>query len=284
MKNLIKKLVLLTLLVSVVISCKNEQTSESEGEVIVKLTDAPFPFAFVTEANIAIAKLEIKNSEGTYVTVFEASGTAAVSYNLLDYSNGATATVDTNTIEAGTYTHAKVTLAGASVNMNGSIDVDGTDNTIFNNFGADAEASYEYPIYPILEVEAGEESNILIDVDVNETFKFSTSGFPLNDWISIITDITGCTFDPAIRICDLDKSGTITGSITSNGTPIENANVTLTVNGVKIAAHSKADGSYTFIGIHEGVYELTASVDGQDAKKVSVTVTGTDTAEGDFRF
>jgi hypothetical protein len=284
MKNLLKKLVLLTLLVSVVVSCTKKEDHDNKGEVNVKLTDAPFPFGFVSEANVGIAKIELKNSEGTYVTVFDASVSGTATYNLIDYSNGATADVATNDIEAGTYTHAKVTLGEASVKMNGNINDGETGNTIFNNFGASATSSYEFPINPQLEVEDDVDSNLLIDVDVNQTFQFTTAGIPFGDWINFITQIAGCSFNPSIRVCDLDKTGAITGKVTVEGNAAENAYVYVTVDGKEITTHTKEDGTYTFIGIHDGDYQLKVSVEGQAIKKQDITITGTETVTSDFTF
>ena len=282
MTNLLKKLVLLTLLISVFYSCEKDETTEgTKGNVTAKLTDAPFPFTFVSEANIGIAKIELKNTDGDYVVVFEA--TANTNYNLLDYTNGATASVATNSIETGTYSHAKVTLSGASILMNGSIDDGETDNTIFN-FDTEATGSYEIAIEPQLEVEEGEESNVLFDVDVNETFNFTTSGILPGGWFGFITQIASCDFNPAIRVCDLDKTGEITGTVTSDGIHVENAHVSVVVNGDTIAAHTKPDGTFTFIGINAGSYDVEVSIPNQGTHRMSVTVSGTNTSVVDFTF
>lgn len=281
MTNLLKKLVLATLLISVMYSCEKDNASEgSKGDVNVKLTDAPFPFSFVSEANVGIAKIELKNADGEYVVLFET--TANASYNLLDYTNGATASVTTNSIAAGTYTHAKVTLSGASVVMNGSTDDGSSEDTVFD-FNSEANGSYEIAIEPQLEVEEGEQSNLLFDVDVNETFSFTTTGI-FDGWFDLITQIAGCSFDPAIRVCDLDKTGTITGTLTVNGENYENAHVSLVVDGDTIAAHTKADGTFTFIGIKAGTYEVEMSIPNEGVRRNNVTVTGTGTVVTDFSF
>ena len=287
MKNLLKKLVLLTLLVSVfAISCKKdgEGDEEKQGDVTVQLTDAPFPFEFVAEANISIAKVELKNSEGNYITVFEASGGTSVTYNLLDYSNGETANVDTNKLDIGTYTHAKITFAGATVKMNGSIYEGEGEDTIFSDLGASTEGSYEYEILPALVVEEGETSNVLIDIDVNGSFSFSSGGLPFGDWINFITQITSCSFNPEVRVCDLDHTGVITGEVTVSGEEAENANVTITKDGKILASHTKSDGSYTFIGVSSGTYQVSVTVKDEGTIKKDVTVTGTETLHSNFDF
>lgn len=282
MTNLLKKLVLLTLLISVMYSCeKDEETEDTKGNVTVQLTDAPFPFAFVSEANISIAKIELKNADGDYVVLFES--TTSTSYNLLDYTNGATASIATNSIATGTYSHAKVTLAGASVVMNGNVSDGGNENTIFD-FNSETNDSYEIAIEPQLEVEEGSESNVLFDVDVNETFSFTTSSILIDGWFDFITQISGCDFNPTIRVCDLDKTGKVTGTVTLDGTNYENAQVTIVVNGDEISAHTEEDGTYTFIGINTGTYEVEVSIANQETQRVQVTVTGTDTATGNFSF
>ena len=282
MSNLLNRLVLITLLIAVFYSCKKDETTEeTKGNVTVKLTDAPFPFAFVSEANIGIAKIELKNADGDYIVLFESN--TSTSYNLLDFTNGATASVATTAIATGIYSHAKVTLAEASILMNGNISDSGSGDTTFN-FNSEANTSYEIAIDPQLEVEEGNESNILFDVDVNKTFTFTTSSILIDDWFSVITEIVGCNFDPSIKVCDLDKTGEITGTITLNGEHLENAHVTLIDKGETIAAHTKADGTFTFIGVKAGLYDIEVAIKEQRTQRMDVTVSGTNTSVVNFAF
>lgn len=282
MKKVMKYVFMLAVLTTVFVSCKkDEEIPDGKGEVSVKLTDASFPFGFVAEANVGVTKVELKNADGEYVTVFEASSSANTSYNLLDYTNGATATVETQNIDPGVYSRARVTFDAVSVHMNGSIDGEGED-TVFD-LSSGLSSSYEVSIDPALEVEEGEHSDVLFDIDANSAFSFHTS--IIGEFINLITDITGCSLtlsDQSIRVCDLDQTGAISGKVTVNGSAEENVLVQVNVNGHTLTTHTKSDGTYTFIGVKEGEYTVKVTTSDNEVHQTSVTVTGTETGTCDF--
>jgi hypothetical protein len=280
MKTLMKMIFILIVLAGVFTSCTdNKKDNDNAGDVSVKLTDATFPFNFVSQANVGITKIEFKNSQGEYFTVFETSATAGHSYNLLDYTNGHTATVENNSLPIGTYTHSRVTFGEASVNMNGSTTGSG-GNSIFN-FNNLSQKTYEVACYPVLDIEDAGNSDVLIDIDANKTFQFQSSGF-FGNWINLITNITGCSCNPAFRVCDLNKTGKITGNVTLKGVNTQNAFVTVVVGNNEIATHSEANGTYTFIGIPEGSYTVKVQLENGAISSQSVTVGGTNTAICNF--
>ena len=264
MKNTLKKFIVLTLLITAIISCKddNDGIQEGQGEVKVSLTDGPFPFNFVTEANIGIAKLELKTATGDYVTVFEGSA----DYNMVGLTNGATAEVEVATIEAGTYVGARVTLDAASVHL--------SDETVFTMNTEASASAYTVTINPALVVEEGGNSEILFDLDINDSFQFGMmGGFPFTDWITSAGLIDVCQFDAQFRVCDLDQTGEITGTVTTGGVTVENASVYINVDGDTIHTHTGADGSFTFIGVENDTYTVYASTEsGGSAQVGEVTV------------
>jgi hypothetical protein len=264
MRNLILKIAMFILVIVVFASCNDDNIPSGEGAVSIKITDAPFPFEFVKKANVGIAKVELKNAKGEYEVVFEGKS----DFNMVDLTNGSTKTVAKSNIKKGTYGEARVTLNSASVQLS-----NGTNY----NLNTDAQGSYTFNINPALIVEEGNTSNILFDLDVNESFRFQGSWF--GQWINNIANITGCNFHAEFRVCDLDQTGTIKGKVTLNGSPLGNAYVYITVNGKKIATHTKADGSYKFIGIKEGSYTVTVKTETDGTTSVSnIQVKGTGAA------
>jgi len=264
MKNLLRKAVLFIFLIVAFNSCNDDDIPSGKGAVTIKITDAPFPFKFVKKANIGIEKVELKDAKGDYVVIFEGNS----NFNMIDLTNGSTKTVAQTNIEKGTYSEARITLNTASVQLS-----NGTNYEL----NADAQGSYTYSINPAFIVEEGNSSKILFDLDVNESFRFQGSWF--GQWIHDITHITGCDFQPEFRICDLDQTGSIQGKVTKNGSPAEYIYVYITVNGRKIATHTKADGSYKFIGIKEGNYTVTVKTETDGSTSVSnIRVKGTGTA------
>jgi hypothetical protein len=257
----------------------NKEDSDNAGNVSVKLTDAAFPFDFVSKANVGITKIEFKNSNGEYITVFESNSTVGNSYNILDFTNGKTATVQNNVLPIGSYSHSRVTFGDASVNMIGSITGSG-ENSIFN-FNDLSQKTYEVACFPVLDIEETGNSDVLIDIDANKSFQFQNSGF-FGNWINLITNISGCTFKPAFRVCDLNKTGKITGSVTLKGVNSANAFITVTVENSEIATHTEANGTYAFIGIPEGSYTLKVELENGNVSTQTVTVSGTNTANCNF--
>ena len=266
MKNLLRKAVLFIFLIVAFSSCNDDDDIPSgKGAVTIKITDAPFPFKFVKKANIGIEKVELKDTKGDYVVIFEGNS----NFNMINLTNGSTKTVAKTNIEKGTYSEVRITLNTASVQLS-----NGTNYEL----NADAQGSYTYSINPAFIVEEENSSNILFDLDINKSFRFQGSWF--GQWIHDITHITGCNFQPEFRICDLDQTGSIQGKVTKNGSPAENIYVYTTVNGREIATHTKADGSYKFIGIKEGNYTVTVKTETDGSTSVSnirVKVTGTAT-------
>jgi len=267
MKKLLKfkKLVIVILVFGTLFSCNDDDNIPSgEGAVTIKLTDAPFPFKFVSKANVGIAKVELKNASGEYVVVFEGNS----SYNMVNLTNGTTKTVGNTNIKKGTYKNARITLNAASIELS-----NGTSYVM----NSDAQGSYTVSISPALIVEEGNTSNILFDLDINDSYQFK--GAWLGSWIPNIANITGCNFDADFRVCDLDQTGSIEGTVNASGTHEENAFVYINVNGKEIATHTKANGSFKFIGIKEGNYTVTAKSETNGTGSVSnVQVKGTGTA------
>lgn len=253
MKKAIKLFVLSLLIGSAFVACNSNDddnpsvNNDGKGAVKVKITDAPFPIDFVTQANVGVAKVELKNENGEYVTVFEGSA----DYNMVNLTNGETETVANTDIQTGTYTEAKVTLEDASVHL--------SNGTVYD-LTSDAQGTYSVTIDPPLVVEDDEDSDVLLDLDLNHSFQFSTTGFM--DWITDIMNITGCNFQADFRACDLDQTGEIDGEVkTANDTAVKGALVTVTVDGDTVSTLTDADGKFTFLGIKEGDYTVHVSTE-----------------------
>lgn len=267
MKNL--KTILFVLTVSVFAftftSCKSDD--EPETQVSVKLTDGPFPFNFATEANVTVQKIELQNESGEYVTVFEGES----GYNMVALTNGISADVTSTSLAAGTYTQAKITIKGESVGFNNNFNID---------VSGDVSTTTEV-IYPPLVIEEGSNSNLLLDLDLSNSFSFSEVLGGITDWITNVSGITTCSFTPQLRVVDLDQTGEISGTVTANGEAVANAEVTINANGTEINTHTEADGTYRFIGIVAGNYTVTVDTSDDFSGSNTTEVSGTDSAKCD---
>jgi hypothetical protein len=236
---------------------------DEKGEVKVKVTDAPFPFQFVTEANVRITKVELINENNDYVTVFE--GNTAI--NLVNYRNGETANLSVQAIPPGTYNKVKVTIEGAEVTLSNGISfqvqagLGGTVTTI---------------IAPELVVEEDDDQEILLDIDLSDSFVFS--GNFMGGWITAVSQITGITsFNPDVRVANLEASGSIEGEVKDqNGEGVAYAEVYVMYdyNGdgmpEKVSTVTEEDGEFEILGLPEGSYNVV--INAKDAPEVTVNV------------
>jgi len=269
MKNVLKSLIIVVLIVLSFSSCKSDD--DPQTQVSVKITDGPFPFNLATEANVTVKKIELKNENGEYVTVFEGEA----GYNMVSLTNGVSADVTNTEIKPGVYSKVKITIKGEGVKF--------SNGTNMNIFGSNTSTRTE-TIQPALVIEDGTNSNLLFDLDLSNSFGFSGAyGFPIN-WISNASDISNilfCHFTPSFRVVDLDQTGEISGTVTLDGAGVANAQVTITANGDIVHTHTEENGTYKFIGILDGNYTVTVETNNNLSGTNSTVINGTGTSTCD---
>ncbi len=264
MKKVFKKILFVALFMVAFTSCEDDNIESGHGTLTVKLTDDPFPFNYVTEANIGVAKIELKNAAGEYVIVFEGNS----NFNMVGLTNGVTKNVVNANIKEGTYSNARITLNAASAKLSNGTSFD---------MNAEAQESYTISINPVLEIKEGSDSEILFDLDISDSFEFT--GTWIGNWVPNVASIIGCHFNAHFRACDLNKTGKIEGHVTVSGNALENAYVYTLVNGEEISTQTEANGSFTFIGVVDGSYTVSVKTETNGTKSVSnVKVNGTETA------
>ena len=242
------------------------KTNSGTGSVVISLTDAPFPYDMVEEANITIDWVKLhrvdslvnqlgnKNENGNGL---KASDSVFVmmekdtTLNLLDLSNGITAVLSEMDIPAGTYNELRLHVTEASVKV-----VD--DTTMYRLKIPSGEASgIKVKIRPWLVVEDGVESEVLLDFDVNRSFKIigNTHGKK---------GIKGFMFKPIVRAINLSTAGKVEGMVTNEDEDkVKNAMITLYTDTDTIASSkSTVGGYYAIIGVPEGTYSMSCERDG----------------------
>ena len=251
------------LLMAMIISLSSCNKDDDTGSVQVKVTDDPFPFEFVRKADLKITKVELKNTDNEYVTVFE--GNANV--NMVNYRNGATANIGVKDVPPGTYKGARVTIDGAEVELS-----NGTNFSV----NANANAQVETPITPNFSISAKEEQAILLDIDLSDSFVFQGA---FGGWISDVAQITGISsFTPDVRVANLNASGAVSGVVKdNNGDVVANAEAYVKYDydgdGLpeKVSTVTEANGSFKIIGLPAGDYTL--HVEAKNNKEASANVT-----------
>lgn len=176
--------VLGTLLVSACDSTATGPDGET-GTLTVLLTDAPFPFDLVESANVTITSVDVVTGSGIETAV----GVEEQSFDLLELQDGVTALLGSTEVEAGEVHQVRLIVSDAWVVMN-----DGREFDLMVPSGARTGIKI---LTPDLDVEAGLESVLTLDFDVEDSFV--TLGNP-----DTPAGINGFLFQPVIRPVGLE--------------------------------------------------------------------------------
>lgn len=162
----------------------SNQIPPGQGQIVVRLTDAPFPFdevesvdAFVvridaklsaaTEAEAAAAVDENEAQANGWVTISEPNA----SFDLLTLRGGNTANLGQSTLLAGNYQGLRLVLdtEQSSVKLKDGTVLSGTSNPSIL-FPSGGQAGIKVLLSEPVTVEDGSTTNLLIDFDVGESF------------------------------------------------------------------------------------------------------------------
>jgi len=242
----------------------DDRNMDGMGRLTVRLTDAPFPYEEVDQANVTIFKVELrKASEDDYegdeesmeddggnpfITLMEEN----VQVNLLTLINGATEELADLEIPAGTYDLVRVYVRDASVVLK-----DG--ETYDLKVPSGAQTGIKVFVKPGITVSGGLSSDLLLDFDVSKSFVARGN---INR-----PNFNGFIFKPVILASNTSTSGTLTGSVNTlmdeMETGLEAAQISvIAADTVYKSGQSGPDGNYLIDGILAGTYRAVAEKDG----------------------
>ncbi len=258
----------LSLVLLVFVGCSNNAgnggNGDTMGRLTLQLTDAPFPFDMVAEANVTVFKVDARlvdsedeDVEGDseedgypFVTLMEEE----IPVNLLDLTNGVTQELADLDVPAGTYDLIRVYVKGVNVVL--------TDGRTFDlTVPSGPQTGIKVFFDPALTVAGGLSSDLLLDFDVSRSFvaKGSTTK---------VDGITGFNFKPVIKVSNLSTAGTLSGLVTTmdGETPValENAEIVVTnLDDEPVTSGSTdIDGAYAIMGLDAGTYKVYSSLNG----------------------
>jgi len=226
------------------------------GTIVVKVTDAPFPIAFIKEANVVITKIQLlksnENDTVPFVTLTEKPDT----FNLVNLRNGLTDEMVKLEIPKGSYSRIRLYTGDASVLL--------TDGRKFNlKIPSGPQTGIKISIDSPLLIESGLTAELLLDFDLEKSF--NVQGNP-----DTPAGIKGFHFQPVLRAVNNTIAGRLAGMVKNDSAKVmENAKVWLKKDTVLSSAFTKADGSYVLIGIPAGTYSAFATKTGYDTVTVS---------------
>lgn len=269
-------LVLVLSLAFVIAGCSDDDDDAAgpaggEGTIAVTMTDAPFPFDMVSEANVTINKVEVRHAsmddeeEGAFIVINEDTH----NLNLLDLQNGVTAALGDTLVPTGSYDLVRLYVQDASVTL--------TNGTTYDvNVPSGASSGLKVFLSPALSVNADVTNEILIDFDVSKSFVALGN-------LDAVTGITGFNFKPVLRAVNRTETGAISGTVTdSTGASVEDAAIQISnQDSILTSSATDANGDYTVIGLPAGDYTVTAVKDTLQASS-SATVTANSTTTVDL--
>ncbi len=236
--------------------------TDTMGRLTVQLTDAPFPFDMVAEANVTVFKIDARLKDGqegktdeeetgsSFVTLMEEE----ISVNLLDLTNGTMETMADLDVPAGTYDLIRVYVKGVNVVL--------TDDRTFDlKVPSGEQTGIKIFIDPALTVAGGLSSDLLLDFDVSRSFVAKGN-------VNSVDGITGFNFKPVIKVSNLSTAGTLSGLVTTmdgeSSVAVEDAQISVLDIDEEpvISGATNVDGNYTIMGLNAGTYKVFASMNG----------------------
>ena len=206
-------------------SCNNDNTTGSYPYA-VRMTDAPGPY---DEVNVDILGVEVTGDAGQTVTLNVRKGI----YNLLDFSNGVSTLIATDSLEISKVEQIRLIL--------------GTENTVkINNISyplstpsAD-QTGLKLQVHQTLE--QGILYSVLLDFDANK---------------SIVSTGNGTyKLKPVIRTVEAAISGSIKGKVTPAGSMAVVTAVDVLTN-LSYSTNVNASGEFLVMGLPAGTYNVT---------------------------
>jgi hypothetical protein len=242
----------------------DDRNPDGMGRLTVRLTDAPFPYEEVEQANVTIFKVELRKAsdedyEGDEESMEDDGGRPFITLmkedmqvNLLTLINGVTEEIADLEIPAGTYDLVRIYVKDASVVLK--------DGETYNlKVPSGAQTGIKVFIKPGVTVAGGLSADLLLDFDVSKSFvargNINRPGF------------NGFIFKPVIMASNTSTSGTLAGSaktiMEEMETGLEAAQISvIAADTVYKSGASGPDGSYMIEGILAGSYKAVAEKEG----------------------
>jgi Domain of unknown function (DUF4382)/Carboxypeptidase regulatory-like domain len=229
------------------------KSNDGLGQLVVKITDGPFPIDYVGSATVTITKVELRKEgdcecDGSpFIVVWEGSET----FDLIKLRNGQVEELPQIEIPQGKYDLVRIYVDEAKlvINNGGEFDlkVPGGKQTGIKVF-----------INPGLVVEGGLTAELVLDFDLSGSFVMRGN-------MDSPAGINGFIFKPVIKAANNSTAGRIEGLVTEKdnaGVVIEAATIEIFKQGeteVFKTGSTDASGKYVIIGLPEGTYTVSAS-------------------------
>jgi len=246
----------------------DDRNLDGMGRLTVRLTDAPFPYEEVDQANVTIFKVEIRKasneeSEGEdegspFITLMQDD----VRVNLLTLINGTTEELADLDIPAGTYDLVRVYVKDANVVLKNG-------ETYDLKVPSGAQTGIKVFVKPGITVSGGLSSDLLLDFDVSKSF-VARGNIDRESF-------NGFIFKPVIIASNTSTSGSLKGTVSTliqdmeTGEAMETGVEEVSISVIEMEGEEEVvykigvtdpDGSYLIEGILAGSYKAVAEKEG----------------------
>ncbi len=233
--------------------CGNQDENSVTGRLVIKMTDAPFDYSLVKEANVTIGRIELrsKDEEGSEKIMLSEE---EVELNLLDLQNGITAELVDLEVPAGNYDLIRLYISKSGLVLEGDQEFD-------LKVPSGAQSGLKVFVHPNITVTGGLTTELLLDFDVSKSF------VPKGNLIK--GKVEGFNFKPVIRAVNIATTGRIEGMVyDSTELAVSGAMAWIENDTVVATTLSDESGFYALTGIPAGEYELYCTKEGYDTLKV----------------
>ncbi|MBN2633124.1 MAG: DUF4382 domain-containing protein [Bacteroidales bacterium] len=253
MKKLFIPLFALAMVFGFMACDKTSPDMTGNGQLVVKVTDAPFPVDMIESATVTITKVELRKagdgiSDGyPFIVLMEDT----VTFDLLDLRNGVTEELLAMEIPAGTYNLMRLYVEEASLKIK--------DGETYNvKVPSGKQTGIKIFVRPDFTVTGGLTTELLLDFDLSRSFLMIGS-------FNNPRGINGFHFKPVIRAVNNSTAGRIRGMVTDTSkVKIVNAQVWVAQDTVVAEAYTDTLGHYAIIGLPAGKYSVFATKEDYD--------------------
>ena len=263
-------------------SSSADASSKGFGSISIEATDAPFDFAILKSAVVTIDKIRVHGSGVAETGFMDLSLEKEIKLNLVNLRNGVTEFLLSDVLPIGDYRQLRLRVTSGRIELTNGRVYSSEDGSL--KLKSQATSGFKVFIDPPINIAAGEVTNVLLDFDLSKTFKAVPANDPENASFFMMS--------PVLRVVNLVNAGVIRGVIEEAAgaglkLPVADAMVFLMAAGetdldlsIAVTA-SEADGSYAFLGVDAGTYDLIATTNdvSGSVEAVSVLAGATTTAD-----
>ena len=229
--------------------------SDQLGHLVIKLTDAPFPFEIIEAATVNIVKVEIRKvcecDEDEYPYIELPLPDDSNEFNLLELRNGITADLVEMGIEPGTYDLIRLYVDKAVLKVE-----DGDEYEVKVPSGE--QTGIKIFMDPPLNVVSELTTEVVLDFNLEKSFVLKGNA-------NTPAGIKGFNFKPVVKAVNNTTEGTLAGEVFDADTEalLPGISVWIEQDGAEIASASTDEqGYYAIPGLIAGFYDVIAGSDG----------------------